>query len=92
VFSLFTVTLPNGASDLILGVIMAAMLLFRPQGLTGGSEFSLGFLKGRSVFGFRPAALAVGKPEPEADPSPPDAIAPGGDTTAPHHVEPVEPH
>lgn len=45
VFSLFTVTLPNGASDLILGVIMAAMLLFRPRGLTGGAEFSLGFLK-----------------------------------------------
>jgi branched-chain amino acid transport system permease protein len=41
----FTVTLPNGASDLILGVIMAAMLLFRPSGITGGAEFSLGFLK-----------------------------------------------
>lgn len=37
----FTVTLPNGASDLILGVIMAAMLLLRPQGVTGGAEFSL---------------------------------------------------
>jgi branched-chain amino acid transport system permease protein len=40
----FSVTLPNGASDLILGVIMAAMLLFRPQGVTGGREFSLSFL------------------------------------------------
>jgi branched-chain amino acid transport system permease protein len=40
----FSVTLPNGASDLILGVIMAAMLLFRPSGITGGAEFSLGFL------------------------------------------------
>ncbi len=30
--------LPNGASDLILGVIMAAMLLFRPSGITGGAE------------------------------------------------------
>jgi branched-chain amino acid transport system permease protein len=40
----FSVTLPNGAADLILGVIMAAMLLFRPSGLTGGREFSLSFL------------------------------------------------
>lgn len=40
----FTVTLPNGASDLILGVIMAAMLLFRPSGITGGAEFSLDFV------------------------------------------------
>ncbi|MGN6867184.1 MAG: branched-chain amino acid ABC transporter permease [Solirubrobacteraceae bacterium] len=40
----FSVTLPNGASDLILGVIMAAMLLFRPQGVTGGAEFSLAFV------------------------------------------------
>jgi branched-chain amino acid transport system permease protein len=37
----FSLTLPNGASDLILGVIMAAMLLFRPQGVTGGAEFSI---------------------------------------------------
>jgi branched-chain amino acid transport system permease protein len=40
----FSLTLPNGASDLILGVIMAAMLLFRPQGVTGGAEFSLAFV------------------------------------------------
>jgi branched-chain amino acid transport system permease protein len=40
----FSLTLPNGASDLILGIIMAAMLLFRPQGVTGGAEFSLAFL------------------------------------------------
>jgi branched-chain amino acid transport system permease protein len=40
----FSVTLPNGSSDLILGVIMAAMLLFRPQGVTGGAEFSLAFV------------------------------------------------
>jgi branched-chain amino acid transport system permease protein len=39
----FTLTLPNGASDLILGILMAAMLLFKPRGLTGGAEFSLGF-------------------------------------------------
>jgi branched-chain amino acid transport system permease protein len=40
----FSVTLPNGASDLILGVIMAAMLLFRPQGVTNGREFSFAFV------------------------------------------------
>ncbi|MBV9417715.1 MAG: branched-chain amino acid ABC transporter permease [Solirubrobacterales bacterium] len=40
----FSITLPNGASDLILGIIMAAMLLFRPQGVTGGAEFSLAFV------------------------------------------------
>jgi branched-chain amino acid transport system permease protein len=39
----FTLTLPNGASNLILGILMAAMLLFRPRGLTGGREFSLAF-------------------------------------------------
>jgi len=51
----FTLTLPNGASNLILGILMAAMLLFRPRGLTGGREFSLAFasrlrdrLRGRS--------------------------------------------
>jgi branched-chain amino acid transport system permease protein len=40
----FSVSLPNGASDLILGIIMAAMLLFRPQGVTSGAEFSLAFV------------------------------------------------
>jgi branched-chain amino acid transport system permease protein len=67
VFSLFTVTLPNGASDLILGVIMAAMLLFRPQGLTGGAEFSFGGLRrvahvrrGRGEAGARGGASGAG--------------------------------
>lgn len=92
VFSLFTVTLPNGASDLILGVIMAAMLLFKPQGLTGGAEFSLGSLKRLSVFGFRPGARVSSTPEPEADPSPPGATAPEGDATTSHDVRQVEPH
>jgi branched-chain amino acid transport system permease protein len=36
---LFTLTLPSGTSDLVLGVLMAAMLIFRPGGLTGGREF-----------------------------------------------------
>ena len=35
---LFSVNLPTGTSDLILGVLMAAMLIFRPRGLTGGRE------------------------------------------------------
>jgi branched-chain amino acid transport system permease protein len=37
----FKLTLPAGAADLILGVLMAAMLIFRPQGLTGGRELPL---------------------------------------------------
>jgi branched-chain amino acid transport system permease protein len=37
----FKLTLPAGAADLILGVLMVAMLILRPQGLTGGSEWSL---------------------------------------------------
>lgn len=37
----FKLTLPTGATDLILGVIMAAMLLFKPRGVTGGAEFAL---------------------------------------------------
>lgn len=35
---LFTLNLPSGTSDLIFGVLMAAMLIFRPRGLTGGRE------------------------------------------------------
>jgi branched-chain amino acid transport system permease protein len=34
----FTLTLPSGTSNLVLGVLMAAMLIFRPRGLTGGRE------------------------------------------------------
>lgn len=63
----FKLTLPNGASDLILGIVMAAMVLFRPQGLTGGREFSLDFvgrLRGRGG-----DAAPVAEPE-SASPSP----------------------
>lgn len=35
---LFTLTLPSGSSDLVFGVLMAGMLIFRPRGLTGGRE------------------------------------------------------
>jgi branched-chain amino acid transport system permease protein len=63
----FSVTLPNGASDLILGVIMAAMLLFRPQGVTGGAEFSLAFvnrLRGRGRTRTQPSPTGVpGEPD-----------------------------
>jgi branched-chain amino acid transport system permease protein len=38
---LFKLTLPAGAADLILGVLMAAMLILRPRGLTGGREWDL---------------------------------------------------
>jgi branched-chain amino acid transport system permease protein len=33
-----TLTLPSGSSDLVFGVLMMGMLLFRPRGLTGGRE------------------------------------------------------
>jgi len=35
------VTLPNGASLVILGVLMTLVLLLRPSGITGGREFGL---------------------------------------------------
>ncbi len=38
----FKLTLPAGASDLILGVVMVVMLILRPRGLTGGREWDLG--------------------------------------------------
>jgi branched-chain amino acid transport system permease protein len=38
----FKLTLPAGAADLILGVLMVAMLILRPRGLTGGREWDLG--------------------------------------------------
>jgi branched-chain amino acid transport system permease protein len=64
----FSVSLPNGASDLILGIIMAAMLLFRPKGVTGGAEFSLAFVNrlrsGRSRAGVEPPRTGVqGEPK-----------------------------
>ena len=37
----FHLKIPNGASLLILGILMAATLIFRPSGLTGGRELSL---------------------------------------------------
>ena len=37
----FTIDLPQGARLVILGTLMAAVLVLRPSGLTGGREFSL---------------------------------------------------
>jgi branched-chain amino acid transport system permease protein len=38
----FKLTLPNGATDGILGLIMLVVLIVRPRGLTGGREWDLG--------------------------------------------------
>jgi branched-chain amino acid transport system permease protein len=37
----FTIDLPQGARLVILGTLMAAVLVLRPSGITGGREFSL---------------------------------------------------
>jgi branched-chain amino acid transport system permease protein len=39
---LFKLTLPAGAADGILGLVMVVMLIVRPRGLTGGREWDLG--------------------------------------------------
>jgi branched-chain amino acid transport system permease protein len=52
---LFKLTLPAGAADLILGVLMAAMLIVRPRGLTGGREWDLGLPRALRRRGARPA-------------------------------------
>jgi len=41
----FHLKIPSGASLLILGVLMAVALLFRPNGITGGREVSLSSLR-----------------------------------------------
>ncbi|MFZ0044108.1 MAG: branched-chain amino acid ABC transporter permease [Solirubrobacteraceae bacterium] len=79
----FSITLPNGASDLILGVIMAAMLLFRPQGVTGGAEFSVA-ATGRLLR--RALSLGRGRSTPNgpSEPAEPARL----ETT--HPVEPLQ--
>lgn len=76
----FSVTLPNGASDLILGVIMAAMLLFRPEGVTRGAEFSFAFV-GRLRRRFGRTTPAGERPGAE-----------DSETSIDQHVQPVKPH
>lgn len=39
-----TIDLPEGARLVVLGTLMALVLILRPSGLTGGREFSLGWL------------------------------------------------
>jgi hypothetical protein len=74
----FSLTLPNGASDLILGVIMAAMLLFRPQGVTGGAEFSLAFVNrvraSRARTGIEPSRSAASETKVEQDMQPTQGV------------------
>ena len=41
----FTLDLPQGTRLIFLGAIMALMLILRPNGLTGGREFSLRFVR-----------------------------------------------
>lgn len=77
----FSLTLPNGAADLILGVIMAGMLLFRPSGLTGGAEFSLAFLR-------RPPFR---RPPPPGLRSSESGNVPDGEREPLKHVEKVKP-
>ena len=38
---------PNGMTLLIIGIVMTAILVLRPQGLTGGRELSLGLPRRR---------------------------------------------
>jgi branched-chain amino acid transport system permease protein len=74
----FSVTLPNGASDLILGIIMAAMLLFRPRGITGGAEFSLAFVNRtrarRRRAGVEPSRSAASETSLEQDMQPTQGV------------------
>ncbi len=43
-----TLTLPDGSSLVILGVLMALVLVLRPSGITGGRELSLPRRRGAS--------------------------------------------
>jgi len=45
IFSITTLNLPSGTREIVEGVLMALVLILRPSGLTGGREFSLGWLK-----------------------------------------------
>jgi branched-chain amino acid transport system permease protein len=75
-------TLPNGASSLILGVLMAAVLLFRPQGITGGREFGLPRLRRRSSRGMPEPGEAVAEGEPPVA-APTAASGPRADAPVP---------
>ena len=40
-FLFWQLSLPDGSSTIILGVVMALVLIFRPSGITGGAEFGI---------------------------------------------------
>jgi len=61
-FGWFTLDLPAGTRVVVEGALMAAILIIRPSGITGGREFSLP----------RPRRRDRGTPAPAA-PSSPDA-------------------
>lgn len=46
-----TIDLPQGARLVVVGVVMAAMLILRPGGITGGREAGLGWLRRRGAAG-----------------------------------------
>ncbi len=57
-FGFFDLDLPQGTRLILLGSIMAAMLILRPSGVTGGREFSIAWL-------LRPHRRATGSAEEE---------------------------
>ncbi len=50
----FIVTIPQGTRPIVLGLILVLMLLFRPQGLTGGREFVWPFRRIKPLPGMPP--------------------------------------
>jgi branched-chain amino acid transport system permease protein len=63
----FKLTLPAGAADGVLGLLMVVMLIVRPRGLTGGREWDLGVPRGLRRGEARPAE-ASGSDEAAAQP------------------------
>ena len=37
----WNLTVPSGTAEIVLGVLMVVVLILRPDGITGGREFSL---------------------------------------------------
>jgi branched-chain amino acid transport system permease protein len=65
-----TVTIPDGMSLVVLGILLTAVLLRRSSGITGSREFSLPGRFGRPQ---GPAAPATGPAAPPAEPRAPTA-------------------
>jgi branched-chain amino acid transport system permease protein len=64
---LFHLKIPSGASQLILGILMAAALIFRPNGLTGGREVSLGWLRSQIARPAPPRRVQAGPTTPREE-------------------------